>query len=493
MASIDIADLSFSHDGGQPLFDHVFLRLDTRWKLGLIGRNGRGKTTLLKLLAGEYAYSGTISSPAGFDYFPFDVPDPALDGRALAMRLRGLAEADMWKLEREASLIDLPQDALDRPFATLSGGEATKLLLCLLFAREDRFLLIDEPTNHLDAHGRKAVGEYLRGKEGFILVSHDRALLDACVDHVLAINRAGLELQRGNYSSWKEQRDRQDRREDDERQRLRKEAARLKESVRRAADWSLKAESGKYGAGPVDRGFIGHKAAKMMKRATVTEARRQKALDETSDLLRNLESAPPLLLTPLVFPAERLAEGFDLGLSFDGKTVLENVSFRLLRGDRLVLRGRNGSGKSSLLRALAGQAVPFSGELYRAANLRVSYVPQDASFVRGRIRDFARERGIDESRFRAVLDRLGFARAQFEEDMAGYSAGQKKKVLLAASLCEEAHLYAWDEPLNYLDILSRVQIEDLILAARPTMVLVEHDRAFTDSVGTAFLDLDGGE
>ncbi len=496
MSLITVSDLTFRYDTSYDnVFEQVSFQLDTSWKLGFIGRNGRGKTTFLKLLMGEYAYSGTISAGVPFSYFPFDVPGPHRETGAVLREL--CPEAEDWALRRELGLLQVPEAALERPFQSLSPGEQTKALIAALFLRENHFLLLDEPTNHLDLAGRQILADYLAAKRGFILVSHDRTLLDRTVDHVLSINRANIEVQRGNFSSWLLNKERQDAFERGEEQRLKKEIGQLREASRRTANWSDQVEkskrAGKHGEAPADTGYVGHKAAKMMKRATVTEARRQKALDETSDLLRNLESAPPLLLTPLVFPAERLAEGFDLGLSFDGKTVLENVSFRLLRGDRLVLRGRNGSGKSSLLRALAGQAVPFSGELYRAANLRVSYVPQDASFVRGRIRDFARERGIDESRFRAVLDRLGFARAQFEEDMAGYSAGQKKKVLLAASLCEEAHLYAWDEPLNYLDILSRVQIEDLILAARPTMVLVEHDRAFTDSVGTAFLDLDGGE
>ncbi len=484
MASIDIADLSFSHDGGQPLFDHVFLRLDTRWKLGLIGRNGRGKTTLLKLLAGEYAYSGTISSPAGFDYFPFDVPDPALDGRALAMRLRGLAEADMWKLEREASLIDLPQDALDRPFATLSGGEATKLLLCLLFAREDRFLLIDEPTNHLDAHGRKAVGEYLRGKEGFILVSHDRALLDACVDHVLAINRAGLELQRGNYSSWKEQRDRQDRREDDERQRLRKEAARLKESVRRAADWSLKAESGKYGAGPVDRGFIGHKAAKMMQRAKAIEQRTQRAIAEKTELLQDIDTAEAIKLVPLTYHKERLLETQDLTIAYGGRPVFEHLHFTLLRGERVALAGTNGCGKSSLLKLLLGEAIPHTGTLRLGSGLILSAVPQHTDHLRGSLRAYLEARGLNETLVKSLLRKLDFPRQQFEAPLETYSAGQRKKLLLAASLSTSAHLYIWDEPLNYVDVLSRMQLEALLLAFQPTLLFVEHDRAFCERVAT---------
>ena len=112
-------------------------------------------------------------------------------------------------------------------------------------------------------------------------------------------------------------------------------------------------------------------------------------------------------------------------------------------------------------------------------------MPQDSSFLRGDLRDFARERDIDESLFKAILRKLDFSRVQFEKDMADFSAGQKKKVLIAASLCEKAHLHVWDEPMNYIDLYSRMQLEDLILRCAPTLLFVEHDRAFCERVATA--------
>ena len=156
----------------------------------------------------------------------------------------------------------------------------------------------------------------------------------------------------------------------------------------------------------------------------------------------------------------------------------------------MALSGKNGSGKSTLLKLLAGQPMKFQGEVYVPSSLRVSYVPQDASFLHGSLRDFFRERGLDENLFRAVLHRLGFERKQFDADMRDFSAGQKKKTLLAASLCEEAHLYIWDEPLNYLDVISRIQIENLILEHQPSMVLVEHDQMFLQHVATNTLSLE---
>jgi lincosamide and streptogramin A transport system ATP-binding/permease protein len=483
MALINISNLSFAHDGGQTIFDNVSLQLDTNWKLGLVGRNGRGKTTFLKLLLGEYQFSGTISAPVAMDYFPFVVPAPGQNGYAVARSI--CAGLEKWRLEREISLLELSLDALERPFSTLSGGEATKLLLAALFLRENYFLLIDEPTNHLDTQARQAVGRYLRGRKGFILVSHDRSLLDNCIDHVLAINRADIELQRGNFSSWQVNREHRNQRELSENDRLKKDIVRLEQSAKRSADWSRRAEKGKYVAGHVDyfldRGFIGHKAAKMMQRAKSVESRRNKAVEEKSQLLHNLENEAPLSMRPQTFHSKCLAECRKISIGYGDTTVLREVSFSVMSGERLALSGKNGSGKSTLLKLLACQHREFQGSLYLPKFLRISYIPQDASFLCGSLKNFAGERGIEESLFRAVLHRLGIERKQCDADMGDFSAGQKKKTLLAASLCEEAHLYIWDEPLNYIDVISRIQIESLIL--------VEHDQMFLQRVATNILDL----
>lgn len=183
MALINISNLSFAHDSGQTIFDAISLQLDTNWKLGLIGRNGRGKTTFLKLLLGKYPFSGTIHTPTAMDYFPFAVENQ--DDTGLEVVRSIFPNLEEWRLERKALLLELSRETLARPFSTLSGGEATKLLLAALFLRGNTFLLIDEPTNHLDSNARRIVGTYLRAKKGLILVSHDRGLLDSCIDHVL--------------------------------------------------------------------------------------------------------------------------------------------------------------------------------------------------------------------------------------------------------------------------------------------------------------------
>ena len=302
MSLIQITDLTFAYDGSwDNVFDHASLQLDTRWRLGLVGRNGRGKTTLLRLLMGKYEYAGAISASVTFDYFPFPVPRPERDAMEVAEEL--LPETESWELYRELSALEMDPEILFRPFSSLSNGEQTKLLLAVLFLRPNRFLLLDEPTNHLDLEGRQVVSRYLGRKQGFILVSHDRAFLDGCVDHILSINKQNFDLQQGNFSSWWENKQRRDQWERSENEKLRRDIARLDAAARRAAAWSDKAEAAKIGTGCYDRGFVGHRAAKVMKRSTAAENRRREAAEAKSALLKNIEQTPPLKLHPSPTPS----------------------------------------------------------------------------------------------------------------------------------------------------------------------------------------------
>ena len=296
-------------------------------------------------------------------------------------------------------------------------------------------------------------------------------------------------MQQGNYSSWRFNRDARDQFELEENARLQGEIARLAQAGRQKADWADRVEASKIGSHAADRGFIGAKSAKMMKRAKHIEARREKAVEEKKALLHDLEREEPLHLHPLVYGKRRLVYAEKLAVDYGSGPLFAPVSFSLEQGERLALCGPNGSGKSSILRLLLGQDVPHAGELRVGAGVAVSRIEQDASALSGSLRDFALARGVDYTLLLATLRRLDFARAQFEKDLSAFSQGQKKKALLAASLCAQAHLFVWDEPLNYIDIFSRVQIENLLLEFQPTMVFVEHDAAFCDRIATQRVDL----
>ncbi len=485
---LSIRNLSFMYEGSyEPVFENLSINLDTRWKLGLIGRNGRGKTTLLSLMLGKYAYQGVIENPLTPVYFPFAVDDPTQ--LTLFVMQAAAPDAEDWQLIREMNLLKVTEDALYRPFNTLSKGEQTKALLCALFAREDAYPLIDEPTNHLDAHGRALVADYLCGKDGFLLVSHDRAFLNRCIDHVFSLNKSDAWVMQGDYDTWEKRLNDQNAYEQARNEELKRDINRLTESARQAAMWSNKVEKEKFHvpesvAAVTDRGYIGARAAAMMKRSQNTLKRRERAIEEKKSLLKNVEQVGELKLTVLEHPKKVLISVQNGAVSYDGRTVCENIQFEIKQGDRVALTGPNGAGKSSILRTLCGLGDAFTGDVRIATGLVISHVPQETDGLAGGMRDYIQSHQLDETLFKAILRNMDFEREAFDRDLSTLSQGQKKKILLAASLCVPAHLYVWDEPLNYIDVLSRVQVERLMEACQPTLLLVEHDRVFLEHVCT---------
>ena len=488
MSLINVTNLTFAYDGSyENIFENVSFQLDTNWRLGFTGRNGRGKTTFLNLLLGKYEYRGNISASVAFSYFPYHVADPSVLAIDAVEQMH--PDYEYWRVAREMAKLALEDEVLYRPYGTLSNGEQTKLQLAVLFSKENNFLLIDEPTNHLDIRGRELVSRYLSGKRGFILVSHDRSFLDGCVDHILSINKSDIQICKGNFSTWWENKARQDAFEQAENEKLKREISRLEETAREKATWSDRTEATKIGSHVFDRGYVGHKAEKMMARSKAIEKRQTAAIEEKSRLLKNIERSDDLKIFQTPFHTKRLAELKAVTIDYGSGAVCENISFEIRMGDRIALQGANGSGKSSIIKLLCGKNIPHTGEVWLGNGLKISYVSQDTSGLRGKLTDFARESGIDESLYLAMLAKLDVPKAQMEKDMSALSAGQKKKVLLARSICEPMHLHIWDEPMNYIDIISRMQIEAVLKEYQPTILFVEHDRAFCENVASKVVEL----
>jgi len=201
----------------------------------------------------------------------------------------------------------------------------------------------------------------LKKKKGFILVSHDRYFLDSCVDHILSLNRATIEIQCGNFSSWIKNFERQQEFELAQNKRLQKDINRLQQSAKRSSQWSDCVEASKIGA--ADKGYVGHKAAKIMKRSKNIEARQQQAIKQKSNLLKNMETTENLKLSPLKYHANTLVSFSDVACFYDRKMVSEPVSLTVQQGDRIAIDGQNGSGKSSLLKLLIGESITYTGTI----------------------------------------------------------------------------------------------------------------------------------
>lgn len=490
MSLINVSNLTFGYDGSlSNIFENVSFNIDTDWKLGLIGRNGKGKTTFLKLLQGKYEYSGIISKNVEVDYFPFEVKNK--DKIAIEIVNEIASNVEDWEIIKELNLLNTDAEILYRNFNLLSGGEQVKILLISLFLKGNNFLLIDEPTNHLDSETRNNLIEYLNKKKGFIAVSHDRDFLDKVVNHIISINNTNIEIMQGNFSSWKENKDKQDNFEIMQNEKLQKDINRLEVASKNATKWSNSVEKSKYktsnSEATIDRGYVGHKSAKMMKKSKVMEQRAQKAIDEKSNLLKNIDRNEDLKIVPIESRKNQLLLANDLQIKYNDKTIFSPVSFELKNGDRIAIVGKNGIGKSSILKLIVGNEIEFNGEFKIANDLKISYVSQSTEGLKGNLKTFAKENKLDESIFKAMLSKMGFSKIDFDTDIKDMSEGQKKKVLIAKSISEQANIYIWDEPLNYIDILTRLQIEDAILKYKPTLIFVEHDKTFVEKVATKII------
>ncbi len=494
MSLIKLTNLTFGYDGStENVFEQVNLQMDTAWRMGLTGRNGRGKTTLLRILMGELQYTGNVTASVEFEYFPYQ---PQEDAMTLDVLTALAPNAEDWEFCRELSLLETDAEVLYRPFSTLSGGEQTKVLLAGMFLRENGFLLIDEPTNHLDVHAREVLAAYLRKKSGFLLISHDRAFLDTCIDHILVIQKTKIAVQNGNFSTWDENRIRQEQFEQTTQARLNREIHALQQTAKENAEHSARIAASKIGFDPNKteksisrRPSIARKSKKLDNRRQVFEQRLERDIEEKSSLLQDVEMAESLKLHPLRYHSNRLLECSKISLAYNDRAILDSFSLTVAQGERIAIEGTNGCGKTTLLRILCGELETQSGEVLRGSGLQISYVGQRIDGLSGWLDDYIEASGAEMSLFKAILRKLDFSRELFTRRMEDYSQGQKKKVMLARSLSEQAHLYIWDEPLNYIDVLSRMQIEELLVHSDATILFVEHDRRFCDTVATRTISL----
>ena len=482
MAQINVNNLTFYYEGSfDNVFENVSFSIDTNWRLGFIGRNGKGKTTFLNILLGKYKYQGSISTTTVFDYFPYQIPQEYMERCAYLFLEDIKCNCEEWKVICELDKLGVDAEVLYRPFNTLSHGERTKVMLAVLFSGENDFLLIDEPTNHLDKESRECVKNYLKSKKGFILVSHDRDLLDAVVDHVLVLNRKSIEVQNGNFASWWENKRLKDMCLIRENERHKSEISKLKVAARRASTWAEKGENKKIGFDPIKehdrckgtRSYIGAKTKKMQSRVKQINGRIEREIEEKEGLLQDIEEMVNIKVKPINHHKEILCNIKEYGLKYsDGKDyIFEDLNMDVRQGERIFLNGANGCGKSSLIKVLLreilnnkGSAISDSGialdkynenEMSRgcinkeklsctniiekglvetASGITISYVNQDTSHLKGSIENYCLEHGLDRTLFQALLRQLDMDRLQFTKNIEDFSEGQKKKVLIAASL-----------------------------------------------------------
>ena len=523
MSTIICRGLSFGYDGSERnVFDDLHLVIDTGRRSALVGRNGRGKTTLLRLIHGELAPErGSIERAVVTRRFPCTASSPTVSAFEAAKDAAGPFrrwEAEMGRLldigdgdalgrygtlqarfqdaggygidadiSGELAALDVDPVLWPRPFRDLSGGERTRILLAGLFARDAGFVLIDEPTNHLDRAGRAHLASYLEGRPGFLLVSHDRAFLDACIDQVIALNRDTVETQRTTFSAWRERFRQRLAAQETQNEVLKREIARLEASARRRRSAARQRESDK--SAHADKGFIGARAARQMKRAIVAERRAEKSAEARKATLVDTEKSYALKLESTdTRRSGALLTATNLVVHRD-RALFEPVSFRIVPGDRLAIVGPNGCGKTSLVELVMGASLIHEGSLTRPAFVTVACARQRPRWTRGTLRKRLAGERLDETRFRRIMAAFGVRESVLERPIESMSFGQQKKIELARSIVKPADLLVWDEPLNFIDVDARELIEEAVLRDETTLLFVEHDAAFLDRVSTKWVEL----
>lgn len=497
MSNIKISNLSFKYsDSIENIFNNLNLDLDSSWKLGLVGRNGRGKTTFLNLLQGKLQGTGAIQSKLEFNYFPLNVKNKE---QLTLYALEEHVQFDQWELERELNLMQVDTNLIWQPFNTLSGGEQTKVLLALSFINKDAFPLIDEPTNHLDEKSRIQVVRYLqKHSQGYIVVSHDRDFLNQITNHILAIEHTEIHLYQGNYASYEDTKEKRDKFNQEKNEKLRGQIKALNESRQRIKGYSLQSENNKKASAhkneihaDINKGFFGHKAAKIMKRSKNIERRMDKDIQDRKGLMTNVESVPELEMNFQPNYHSTLLETRHLDLKVKDKKLFKDLNLIIRNRGIVSLEGKNGAGKSTFLKSILNKStdVTYQGILNLTNGLRASYLPQDFVEYSGTLAEFSQKEHLSYEKILNVLRKMGFPRSSFETRIEEMSIGQQKRVSIAKSLVEEADFYLWDEPANYLDVFNQDQLIDVLRKTKPAMLLVEHDEYFISQVASKRIEL----
>lgn len=522
MSTIICRRLSFGFDGtDHNIFSDLNLTIDTAWRTCVAGKNGRGKTTLLQLIDGQLMPDrGIIEYSGSTHYFPKLVSNSTLSAFMVAKTAIGSyvqMEQEMERLlqkndektfgrytrlqdtyvqiggyeidarlSKELKSLGFNEEKSKQSFGSLSGGEQTRCMLAALFVQKGGFALIDEPTNHLDQQGRELVANYLKSKQGFLLVSHDRSFMDACTDHVLALNADSIEIQKSSYSKWRRGFQLELRKQESQNADLKKEIKNLDEAADERRFGAAKREEKKSGA--LDKGFEGARAARQMKRALAIEKRCDQKVETRKATRHNVEKHYPIKINHTNTGAGSILCVNNLVIQRP-KSLFSPISFSITAGARLAIKGKNGSGKTSLLDLLCGKAIEHTGTVALSRGLTISRSYQQPLWRAGNLQQRVEEAGLDITQFRIVMATLGVRGNLLEQAIESLSLGQIKKLDIARTLVTPSDLIIWDEPLNFIDIDTREQIELAIQRHMPTMIFVEHDESFISSIATDTLEL----
>ncbi len=492
--------------GGPLLLEHVDLAIETNERVCVVGRNGEGKSTLLRLLAGEIKPDdGEVRVQGGVriarlaQEVPQDTAGSVFDvvaaglgelGALLAEYHHLIGHGDMdalgavqtrieaqhgWDMDRRVQQVltrlELPEEV---DFAALSGGMKRRVLLAQALVHGPDLLLLDEPTNHLDIAAIAWLEEFLRGySASIVFVTHDRSFLRALATRIIEIDRGQVTSWPGDYANY-----------------LRRREERLHAQTQANALFDKKLAQ--------EEVWIrqGIKARRTRNEGRVREL---KALRRERAERRELTGNAKMTLATTQASGKKVIDARDVSFSYASQVLLRDFSTTIMRGDRVGIIGPNGSGKSTLLKLLLGELAPQQGEVVLGTSLQIAYFDQHRLALREDLnaldnvaggRDFIE---LDGSRKHALgyLQDFLFSPERARAPITRFSGGERNRLLLAKLFAQPSNLLVMDEPTNDLDVETLELLEELLAAYRGTLLLVSHDREFIDNVVTSTLVLEG--
>ena len=518
MIDISVSSLVKSFEIGKNILDGLSFSVNSGERVGILGRNGCGKTTLFRILVGEIGYdegevmiapSKRLGLISQIPVYPADwtTEDVLRDAHkrlyALSAKIDALAaqmehddspailgeydrlSEDFRRLggysmgtdrNRVANGLDIPAAMRAQLFSSLSGGEKTRVNLARLILEDTDILLLDEPTNHLDLHATEWLEDYLLHFKGTVLViSHDRWFLDKVVQRSIEINEGRAELYSGNYSFYVEERQ---RRFEEKLKKYERDQAKIEQLTRAAEQMHLWA-------------FMG--ADKLHKRAFSMEKR----IEKLSQSERPAEQKKlNVKFRQREFEGDEVLVAEDVSKSFGERTLFSAIDLLVRGGERVALIGDNGTGKSTLVKLIMGEETPDTGYLYRGPAVRTAYLPQIVSFSdesRSALDTMLYDCRCQPQEARDRLAAFGFRGESVFTPVGTLSGGEKSRLRLCMLMGADINFLILDEPTNHLDIASREWMEDALSDYEQTLLFVSHDRYFIEKFATRIWALAGGK
>lgn len=518
MIDISVSSLVKSFEIGKNILDGLSFSVNSGERVGILGRNGCGKTTLFRILVGEIGYdegevmiapSKRLGLISQIPVYPSDwtTEDVLRDAHkrlyALSAKIDAIAaqmehdnsptllgeydrlSEDFRRLggysmdtdrNRVANGLDIPAAMRAQLFSSLSGGEKTRVNLARLILEDTDILLLDEPTNHLDLHATEWLEDYLLHFKGTVLViSHDRWFLDKVVQRSIEINEGRAELYSGNYSFYVEERQ---RRFEEKLKKYERDQAKIEQLTRAAEQMHLWA-------------FMG--ADKLHKRAFSMEKR----IEKLSQSERPAEQKKlNVKFRQREFEGDEVLVAEDVSKSFGERTLFSAIDLLVRGGERVALIGDNGTGKSTLVKLIMGEETPDTGYLYRGPAVRTAYLPQIVSFSdesRSALDTMLYDCRCQPQEARDRLAAFGFRGESVFTPVGTLSGGEKSRLRLCMLMGADINFLILDEPTNHLDIASREWMEDALSDYEQTLLFVSHDRYFIEKFATRIWALAGGK